>query len=208
AARAERCPKGGLADPRLAGDQPDLPSAPPGEAWALQQEVELVLAADEIGQTRRADRLEAALGSRHALDHPRRDRLGNTLDLVLAEVAQTEQIAEQPARGCGNDDRSGLGQGLKAGSKVRRFADHAMLAQRPLAAEVADHHHAARDADANRERFRGARLEPPNRGNDIEPRPHGSLGIVFVRAGIAEIGQYSVAPELGKEAIISSRNTG
>ena len=43
---------------------------------------------------------------------------------------------------------------------------------------------------------------------DIESRPHGSLGIVFVRFGIAEIGQYPVAPELGEDAVIGSRNTG
>ena len=41
-----------------------------------------------------------------------------------------------------------------------------------------------------------------NSGNDIEPRPHGSLGIVFVREGIAEIDQYPVASELGEEAVI------
>ena len=40
------------------------------------------------------------------------------------------------------------------------------------------------------------------------PRPHGSLGIVFVREGIAEIGQYSVAPKLGEEAVIGSRDAG
>jgi hypothetical protein len=66
----------------------------------------------------------------------------------------------------------------------------------------ADHYHAGRDANANCERFRGARLKSCNSGNDIEPRPHGSLGIVFVREGIAEIGQYPVAPELGEEAVI------
>ena len=194
--------KTGLADPRLARNQHDLPFALPGEALALQQEIDLVFAADEIGQTGRADRLEAALGSRHALDRPRRDRLGNTLDLVPAEVAQTEQIAEQPARGGGDDDRPRLGQGLKASCKVRRVPDHRMLPQRTLATEVADHHQAGRDANADRERFRGARLEPRNSGNDIEPGPHGSLGIVFVRAGIAEIGQYPVASEIGEEAVI------
>ena len=46
-----------------------------------------------------------------------------------------------------------------------------------------------------------ARLEPCNSGNDVEPCAHGSLGIVLVRAGIAEIGQYPVAPEIGKEAV-------
>ena len=149
-----------------------------------------------------ADRLEAALGIGHALDRPRRDRLGNTLDLVPAEVTQTKQIAEQAARGGGDDDRPGLGQGLKAGCKVRRLPHDSVLPQRTVAAEVADHHHPGRDANANRERFRGARLESGNRGDDIERRPHGSLGIVFVREGIAEVGQYPVAPELGEEAVI------
>ena len=150
---------------------------------AFQQEIDLVLAANEVRQTRRATRLEAALGSQQTLDRPCRDRPGNTLDLVLAEVAQTEQIAEQPARGGGDDDHPRIGQGLKAGCKVRRVPDHSMLPQRTLAAEVADHHQAGRDANADRERFPGARLEPRNSGNDIEPRPHGSLGIVFVRDG-------------------------
>src|SRR6266567_3338867 len=149
--------KTGLADPRLARDQHDLPFALPSEALALQQEVELVLAVDEIGQTRRADRLEAALGIGYALDRPRCDRLGNTLDLLPAEVTQMEQIAEQAARGGGDDDRPGLGQGLKAGCKVRRLPHDSMLPQRTLAAEVADHPQAGRDADTNRQRFRGAR---------------------------------------------------
>src|SRR5258708_32331706 len=70
------------------------------------------------------------------------------------------------------------------------------------------HHQAGRDADANRERFRGARLEPRNSGDDIERCPHGSLGIIFVRERIAEIGQYPVAAELGEEAVIGSRDTG
>src|SRR5262249_23908877 len=158
-ALGESCRKAGLADPRLARDQHDLPFAPPGEALAFQQEIELVRAPNEIGQTRRADRLEAALGIGHALDRPGRDRLGNTLELVPAEVTQTKQIAEQAARGGGDDDRPGLGQGLEARRKVRRVPDHSVLPQRTLAAKVADHHHASRDANADRERFRGARLE-------------------------------------------------
>src|SRR5215467_2431081 len=74
--------KAGLADPRLARDQHDLPFAFPGEALAFQQEVEIVLAADEIGQTCHADRLEAALGIGYALDRPCRHRLGDTPELV------------------------------------------------------------------------------------------------------------------------------
>ena len=139
------------------------------------------------------DCLEAALGSRETLDRPRCNRRGNTLELVPAQIAQTEEMAEQPARGGSEDDRPGLGQGLKAGCKVRRVPDHGVLPQRTLAAKVADHHHAGRNANAYRERFLGARLEPRNSGNDIEPRPHGSFRIIFVRDWITEISQYPVA---------------
>ncbi len=67
--------------------------------------------------------------------------------------------AEQPARGGCHDDRPGLGQGLKAGCKVRRLPDHSVLPQRTRAAKVANHHHAGRDANANRERFCGPRTD-------------------------------------------------
>jgi hypothetical protein len=39
-------------------------------------------------------RFESALGIGYALDRPGCDRLGNPLDLVPAEVAQAEQLAE------------------------------------------------------------------------------------------------------------------
>src|SRR5262249_19575728 len=204
---SDSCRKAGLADSRFARDQHDLPFALPGEALAFEQEIDLVLATDEIGQTRGADCLEAALGRRHTLDRPRRDRLRKTLKFVRAEIAQPEQIAEQPARRGSDDDRPGLSQRLEAGCQVWRIAAHGGLAQRTLAAEVADHHQARRDADANGEWLRGARLEPRNSGDHIERRPHGSLGIIFVRERIAEIGQYPVAPELGEEAVIGSRYT-
>src|SRR5215831_1838509 len=201
-ALGESCCKPGLADPRLARDQYNLPFALPSAALALQQEIDLCLAADEIGQIRHADCLEATLGGRHALDHPCRDRLGYTLDLMAAQVAQTEQIAEQSASGGGDDDRPRLGQCLKAGCEVRRLPDQSMLPQPTLAAEIADHHQAGGNANAHCERFCGARLEPRNSSNNIECRPYGSLGIVFVCARIAEIGQYPVAAKIPDEAVI------
>src|SRR5262249_57287910 len=106
--------------------------------WASKEEVVLVRGVGEIGQLGQADRLETAFRIGYALDRPRRDRLGNTLDLVPPEVAQTEQIAEQPARGGGNDDRPGLGQGLKTGCKGRRLPDHSALAPVTRTAAVAD----------------------------------------------------------------------
>jgi hypothetical protein len=131
-------------------------------------------------------RLEAALRSRHAVNRPRSNRLGNTLDFVKAKIAQTEPIAEQPACRGSDDDRSRIGQGLNAGREIRRVPNHSMLSQCTIA--TADHYQAGGDANADRERLVRTRLEPCNSGNDIEPCAHGSLGIVFVGAGIAEIG--------------------
>ncbi|MGA8957358.1 MAG: hypothetical protein WB503_18370, partial [Pseudolabrys sp.] len=122
------------------------------------------------------DRFEAALGSRHAVNRPRRDRLGNTLNFVKAKVAQTEPIAEEAACGGGDDDRPRLGQGLEAGGKARRIPNHSMLPQCTRATEVTDHHQAGGDANSHRERLLRARLEPCNSGGDIERRAHGSLG--------------------------------
>ena len=64
-----------------------------------------------------------------------------------------KQIAEQPARGGCHDDRPRLGQGLRLACKVRRLPDQQRAPATHPRAEVADYHHAGRDANANRERF-------------------------------------------------------
>jgi hypothetical protein len=197
-----------LADPGLARDQDDLSFALPGAALAVQQEIDLILATDEACPTRWADRLEAALGSRHALNRPRGHRFGDALDAVPAEVTQPKQIAKQTPRGARHNDHSRIRQGLQPSRNVRRGADHRLIPQRALGAEIADHDQARRDADAHRKRFLRARLEAANGGNDIEPRPYGSLRVVLVRARIAEIGQYPVAAELGEEPVIGQHDTG
>src|SRR5262249_56096348 len=94
-------------DPGVARDQHDLPFAPPGEALAFQQKIELVLAADEIGQTRRADRLEATLGIGYALDHPRCDRLGNRSPSKRRVEAATTMVPGS-AKACRRAARFGV----------------------------------------------------------------------------------------------------
>jgi hypothetical protein len=73
--------KAGLADPGLTRNQHDLPFTPPSEALAFQQEIDFVLTAEKIGHTRRADRLEAALGRREALDRVLRLRCRGAIGL-------------------------------------------------------------------------------------------------------------------------------
>ena len=66
-----------LSDPRLAiarlpRNQHDLAFAPPGVALAFQQEINFILAADEISHLRQPDSLEAALSIRYAPKSPTR----------------------------------------------------------------------------------------------------------------------------------------
>src|SRR5262249_38165408 len=89
----------GFADPRFARDEHGLAFALPGEALAFQQKTAPAPRASKMGNPCHPNRLKAALGIRYAFDHPRRDWLGDALYLVPAEIAQTEQIAEQPTRG-------------------------------------------------------------------------------------------------------------
>ncbi len=124
---------------------------------------------------------------------------------MQAEVAQEEPVADQPARGGGDDDGARLAQGLYAGGKAWRIPNHDIFTQCTL---TAHHHQAAGDANADRERLSSGRLELRNGGNNIESRAYGSLGIVLMGTRVAEIGQDPVATEFGKEAVRGQRNTG
>src|SRR5262249_36385832 len=116
-----------FADARLTRQQHDLAFAVLHQVPALEQQAELLLAADKTGQPAAAHRFEAALGRRRPLNRPGLDRLGETLDLVPAERLQPEEVADQPARGRGDHHRAGLGQSLQPGGQVRRLADHRLL---------------------------------------------------------------------------------
>src|SRR5215469_16357943 len=199
----EGCRKARLADPRLACDQHDLSFALPGEALVVREKFDLVVAADHIDQTGGADRLEAALGMRGALDCPRRNWLGNALELMLAELAQMEHIAKQPLRGAGDNDCPWLGQGLESSRQVGRIAYDHMLARATLAPQPSNHNYPGCDANARREGFRRERLKLRKRGHDVEPGPHRALRIIFVRMRIAKIGQDSVASQFCDKAVIS-----
>jgi hypothetical protein len=75
--------------------------------------------------------------------------LGEALQLHQAQIRILEEVAREPARARINGQTTGLGQGLEAGSKVGRFADHATLLRGPGADEIADHDQASRDPDPN-----------------------------------------------------------
>ena len=108
-----------LADAGLARDQHDLAVARLGARPAPQQQVDLLVAADQRRQRRSAQCLEPARDDARPQYLPGRHRRGDALDLDGAEIAVLEEIADQPARARGDDDRVRLGQGLQPGGEVR-----------------------------------------------------------------------------------------
>ena len=102
-------------------------------------------------------RLEAASRPALARDPPGRERLGEALEPLRAEVGELEQAADQPARRLADHHAARLGQRLQPRREVRRLADHRLLARRAFADQLADHDQAGRDADPGRERSRPLR---------------------------------------------------
>ena len=144
----------GFADSRLARDQHDLAVAFPGGRWRSIRN-SISFSRPIIGQTGRVDRLEPAPEIGYAFDHPRGDRLRHALELMPAEVAQMEPVAEQPACGCGNDNGAGIDQGLNAAAMFGVSPTTRAPATHPLGLG-ADHHQAAGDANADGEGLRPA----------------------------------------------------
>ncbi len=105
---------------------------------------------------------------------------GETLQVLRAEVAQLEQIADLPTGRGGDDDRVGLGQRLQPRREVRRLADHRLLLRRAGADQVADDGKPGGDADAQPQ----AAARSPRRGDRIDQREAGAdrpFGVVLMR---------------------------
>jgi hypothetical protein len=91
-------------------------------------------------------------------------------DLDDAEIAVLEEIADQPARARGDDDRVRLGQGLQTGGKVWRFADDGLLPRRACADQIADDHQSGCDPDTRLE-FDGFDVEATDSVDGAQPPP-------------------------------------
>ena len=120
--------------------------------------------------------------------------------MPLTSTGPRSPYSKRPARGCGDDDRVRLGQGLQPGGEVRRLADDRLLLRRTLADQIADDHQPGGDADPRFE-CGGFDIEASDSVDDVQPRPDRPLGIVLMRARVAEIDENAVAHVLGDEAI-------
>ena len=105
-----------------------------------------------VGQPARVQRLEPAFLRTLAESRIGARRPGDALELLRAEVAELEQVAEQPTRALGDDDAVGRGDRLQPRGEVWRVADDASLLRLPRTQEIADDHDSGRDAHAHMQR--------------------------------------------------------
>ena len=117
--------------------------------------------------------------------------------LDRAEVTVLEQIANDLARFRPDHDSIGISECLQPRRQVWRVADDAALLRLAGADQVADDDQPSGNADASLQRDRS--LQRADRRDQLQPRSHGSLGVVLVGLGVAEVNQYAVTHILGNE---------
>jgi hypothetical protein len=186
-----------FANPSLAREQHQLTFPVLGPRPALQQDAQLMLAADQRREPLAVQRLEAAFGTTLPFDPPSGEGFVEALEALGAEIGELEQPAHQPSGRLADHNAARRGECLQSRGEARRLADHRLLLSRPLADQLADHDQAGGDPDPRRERSARRRLQTRQRIDNRKPRPDRPLGLVLVRRGPAEVRQHAVAHVLG-----------
>ena len=181
--------------------------APHGLAPSTRQELDLLLTIDERSQTPLADRLEPAQCFVQPDNPPDLHRPSSTLECVGPKVLAHDPITEQTLCLRAYQDDVGGCKFLQARRDVRRLTDHDAVLTRCHAGR--GHHQTRGNADSHGELDLPAeRHEPLDRVDDTQTGPHGTLGVVLMRDGKAEVGQYPVAEVLGNVPVETLYHTG
>jgi hypothetical protein len=163
-----------------------------------QQQVDLLIAADQPGQRRPPQCLEPALHLAGPYHLPSLHRFRKTLKRHRAEIAVFENPAGEPARFGRDDKRAGVGEGLKPGREVGRLANDIAFPRRALADHVADHDQPGGDTDPYLRPEAGSRVQTGNRFEDRKPGMDRTDRIILMRLWVAEISEHTVAHVLGE----------
>ena len=123
----ERSGQPRFADAGFAREQHHLAFAAPCQGPAPRQQPGLFVPSDQRRQATRMQGVEAAFHRAEAQRRPGPCRLGNAFELLRAEIAQIEELADKPSRAFGDDHHVGLGDALQARRQIGRFADDAAL---------------------------------------------------------------------------------
>ena len=129
--------------------------------------------------------------------HARRN--GESGEGDCTEVPTFEQARDKASGGIGNDDGVWFCDRLQPRREVGRFAQRRLLACSACIHKFAHHDETGRDADARMQALR-EHIETGDIGDKCKRRMHGALRIVFVDAGITEIGERTIAHVPGDEA--------
>jgi len=133
-------------------------------------------------------------------------RLGKPGKSLPSEIGEVEQPADLPAGRFADDQRVRRSQTLQPGGEVRRLADDAALLCGTLADQIANHGEPGGDAEPHTQLL--PRGQSADRLDYRQPRPHRSLGIVFMRLRVAEIDQHPVAHVLGDKPVEAADRRG
>ena len=174
-----------LADAGLARDQHDLAVPRLGAGPAAQQQVDLLVAADQRTQRRSAQGFEPTRNDARTQHLPSGHRFDDALHRDGAEIAVFEESADEPTRAGRNHDRVRLGQGLQPGGQVQCLTDDRLFPSRSFADRIADYDEPGCDPDA-RLQLAGPDIEATDGVDRVQPRPHRTLGIVLMRSRVAE----------------------
>src|SRR5208282_1054063 len=193
-----------LTDAGLPGNQYDLAITGLGAGPPAQQQVDLFVAANQRGQFRSAQCLEAARHDTLTQHLPTAYWPGVAVRVECAEIVAIEQIADQTPGG--RLDRHGvrLRRYLQPRRQVWSVSDNPMVPALADPDEITNNDHSRGDADPASQRDVGTKSQGPDRCTQFEPRADRLLGIVFVRRGIAEKDEDGMPETAGDKPAVTT----
>ena len=178
---------------------------------ALGEQSHFVFASHEWCQSLFPSKVKTTCCSDLGSDLPDTDRAGCTPDISVTEILEVEPTFCKLKGSWSDNDTIDFSYRLQSRSDVRGFSDHRTFLGCALANQVADHHWAGRNADANAKVGAGlASVETRHGLNDTKTRVNCPLSIVLMRLGIAEVGTQSPCRGSGDSMYTgeNARNTG
>ena len=203
-ALAERREHARLADARFAGDERDLAFALARLAPSVEEQRKLMLASDKGRHRLRPRRLEAADILCLAQNRPCRNRRVEAFQRLQAKRFHFECAAEQPPCRLRDHDAAEFGEPLQPRRQIRGLAYDRLLLGRALSDDdrpLRQCRSRRQCAHFNETFARVSRLR--DNGSDLEAGTDRTLGVFFMRAGKAEIGEHAVAHEFCDETVIT-----
>ena len=117
-----------------------------------------------------------------------------------------EEIAEELLCALSDDYRVRLGNALQTCRDVWRLANDAALLRLTSSDQVTYDYKPSGNAHARLQRGMG--VQPAYCLDQLQPRPYGSLGIVFVRLRVAEVHEHTIAHVFRHEPTGASHGLG